>query len=184
VLEAVFVPLVTGRLVLEPIAERHAEAMFAVLCDESLYRYMPSEAPKSLGELRDRYRLLEGGVSPDGQHQWLNWVIVPALHAVGIGYVQATIRASGGPALMGWTVGRASQRRGYAREAVAAVCSHLAAHGIAEIHATIDARNAASIGVAEASGFRHEHAFVSEDVIDGVRATDYGYVLRIADASA
>ena len=58
-LAALFVPLATSRLVLEPVAERHAEAMFAVLGDAALYRYMPSEAaslPVTVREDRSRSR--------------------------------------------------------------------------------------------------------------------------------
>ncbi len=79
---------------------------------------------------------------------------------------------------MGWTIGRAAQGRGYARESVRAVCRHLMLNGVAELRATIDVRNAPSIAVAESVGFIREATGMSEDVLDGVRGTDHHYVLR------
>jgi [ribosomal protein S5]-alanine N-acetyltransferase len=173
-----FIVIHTARLLLEPITEGHAESMFRVLDDPSLYRYMPSEIPTSLARLRKRYGLLSSGVSPDGSQLWLNWVVSPLEDRIPIGYVQATIPVSLGHAQMGWTIGRTAQGRGYARESVRAVCSHLMHNGVAEVRATIDVRNSPSISVAESVGFVREATVMSEDVLDGVRGTDHQYVLR------
>ncbi len=168
----------TARLLLEPITAGHAEAMFRVLDDRSLYCYMPSEIPPSVAWLRERYDLLSRGVSPDASQLWLNWVISRIEDRTAIGYVQATIPVSLNRALMGWTIGRAAQGRGYARESIRAVCGHLMLNGVAELRATIDVRNASSISVAESVGFIREATRMSEDVLDGVRGTDHHYVLR------
>ncbi|MFY9663090.1 MAG: GNAT family N-acetyltransferase [Candidatus Cybelea sp.] len=173
-----FVAIRTARLFLEPIAERHAEGMFRVLDDPSLYRYMPSEIPTSLAWLRERYRVLSQGVSPDKSQLWLNWIVSRRQDRTPIGSVQATIPLGLGHALMGWTIARAAQGHGYAREAVAAVCSHLIRNGVIELRATIDVRNEPSISVAQSAGFAHEATAISEDVLDGVRGTDHHYVLR------
>jgi len=174
-----FISIHTTRLTLEPVAERHADAMFAVLDDPQLYRYMLSEIPDSLTSLRERYRMLTRGLSPDGSEMWLNWIVVPREDGVPIGYVQATIPTGEASALLGWTIGRHAQGWGLARESVRALCDHLAAAGVTELHATIDSRNARSIGLAEALGFVREATFASDDVLDGVRGTDHSYVLRI-----
>jgi RimJ/RimL family protein N-acetyltransferase len=173
-----FVALRTDRLVLEPVTESHAEGMLRVLNDPSLYRYMRNEVPTSLAWLREHYRALSAGVSPDASELWLNWIIAPIENRAPAGYVQATIPRNLDQALMGWTIGRASQGHGYAREAVSAVCSHLMLGGVSELRATVDVRNAPSISVAEGVGFVCEGAVRSEDVLDGVRGTDYRYVLR------
>lgn len=173
-----FIEIRTARLLLEPITEGHAEGMFRVLDDPSLYRYMRSEIPTSLPWLRERYRALSLGASPDASQLWLNWIVSRLEDRTPIGYVQATIPLSLGHALMGWTIGRAAQRLGYARESVRAVCSHLMRNGVAEVRATIDARNAPSISVAQSVGFVREATAISEDVLDGVRGTDHHYVLR------
>lgn len=173
-----FIAIGTARLLLEPIAEGHAEGMFRVLDDPSLYRYMVSEIPTTLAWLRARYRVLSTGVSPDSSQLWLNWIVSRREDGAPIGYVQATIPLSLDHALLGWTIGRTAQGHGYARESIRAVCSHLMRNGVAELRATIDVRNAASIAVAESVGFVCEATAISEDVLDGVRGTDHHYVLR------
>ncbi|MBV8067424.1 MAG: GNAT family N-acetyltransferase [Candidatus Eremiobacteraeota bacterium] len=173
-----FVLIRTARLLLEPITEGHADEMFRVLADPSLYHYMPSEIPTSLVWLRERYRVLSRGLSPDASQLWLNWIVSRMEDRRAIGYVQATVPPSLDHALMGWTVGRATQGHGYARESVRAICSHLMRNGIAEVRATIDVRNAPSISVAESVGFVREATAMSEDVLDGIRGTDHHYVLR------
>lgn len=173
-----FIVLRTARLLLEPITEAHAEGMFRVLHDPSLYLYMPSEIPASLAWLREHYRVLALGVSPDASQLWLNWIVSRLEDRDPIGYVQATIPRSLDHAVMGWTIGRAAQGHGYARESVRAVSSHLIRNGVAEVRATIDVRNALSISVAESVGFVRKATVISEDVLEGVRGTDYQYVLR------
>ncbi|MFY9860010.1 MAG: GNAT family N-acetyltransferase [Candidatus Cybelea sp.] len=173
-----FIVIRTARLLLEPITEGHAEGMFHVLDDPSLYRYMPSEIPTSRAWLRERYRALSLGVSPDASQLWLNWIVSRLEDRTPIGYVQATVPLSLVHALMGWTIGRATQGHGYARESVRAVCGHLLRNGVAEVRATIDVRNGPSISVAESVGFFRETTATSEDVLDGVRGTDHHYVLR------
>lgn len=175
-----FIVIRSARLLLEPITEGHAEAMFRVLNDPSLYDYMPSEAPASPEWLRERYRVLSLGVSPDASQVWLNWIVSRLDDRIPIGYVQATVPLSLDYALMGWTIGRAAQGRGYASESVRAVCNHLMRNGIGEVRATIDVRNAPSIAVAERVGFVREATAVSEDVLDGVRGNDHHYALRVS----
>lgn len=179
-----FILIRTARLSLEPITEGHAEAMFRVLEDPSLYRYTPSEIPTSLAWLRERYRVLSLGMSPDASQLWLNWIASRLEDRTPIGYVQATMPRSLGHALMGWTIERAAQGHGYARESVRAVCSHLMRHGVAEVWATIDVRNAPSISLAESIGFVREATAISDDVLDGVRGDDHHYVLRAPSTQA
>ena len=64
----------TSNLTLEPQIAAHAEEMFAVLGDPAIYLY-ENEPPPSLEWLRDRFTRLETRRSPDGNEQWLNWVI-------------------------------------------------------------------------------------------------------------
>ena len=180
--ELPFSEIQTHRLLLEPIAERHAQAMFEVLDDPTLYRYMPSEIPASAGALRQRYRFLARGRSPDGSQAWLNWIVCPLEGCIPIGYVQATVGIGSRLALLGWMIGRAAQGRGYARDAVRALCEYLVQHGIDEMRATIDVRNAASLAVAVGSGFTRDSTVRSEDVLDGVRGMDHNYVLRASRA--
>jgi ribosomal-protein-alanine N-acetyltransferase len=85
-------------LILEPQTVTHAEEMFTVLSDPAIYE---NEPPPSLEWLRARFARfarLESRRSPDGQEQWLNWVIrLPTSDLAG--YVQATVRSNGRTAI-------------------------------------------------------------------------------------
>src|SRR5258706_7258042 len=63
-----------GDLRLLPQVAAHADEMFVVLSDPMIYQY-ENEPPPSIEWLRDRFARLEARRSPDGRHQWLNWVI-------------------------------------------------------------------------------------------------------------
>ncbi len=62
-------------LVLEPLTVAHAEAMFALLSDPALYRYIDEAPPADVDHLRARYARLERRESADGRQRWLNWVV-------------------------------------------------------------------------------------------------------------
>jgi [ribosomal protein S5]-alanine N-acetyltransferase len=81
--------LFAGDLRLEPQVAAHAEAMFVVLRDPAIYEF-ENEPPWSVDEVRERFTELESRRSPNGQEQWLNWVVrLPSGELAG--YVQATI---------------------------------------------------------------------------------------------
>ena len=86
-----------GALTLEPQTAAHAEEMFVVLSDPAIYQY-ENRPPPSLEWLRARFARLESRQSPDGQEQWLNWVVRLSTSEL-IGYVQATVSPSGGAAI-------------------------------------------------------------------------------------
>ena len=113
----------TASLTLEPQMAAHAEEMFAILSDPAIYAY-ENEPPASIEWLRDRFVKLESRRSPDGQEQWLNWVIrLPDSKL--IGYVQATVRANGGAAIA-YVLSSAHGGRGLAWQAVHAMIGELA----------------------------------------------------------
>jgi len=143
----------TDDLVLEPLAARHAEAMFEVLSDPALYRYLDHPAPPSVEHLRDVYTRLETRRSPDGRELWLNWVVRPT-GGPPVGYVQATVTAN----REAWVAFVFSSRhwgRGYATQATQAVIGHLtAAQGVTRFLATVEAENQRSIRLLERLAFR------------------------------
>lgn len=173
-----FVPLTTARLRLEPIRANHAELMLDGLRELSLYAYQTDEPPGDLASLRARYARLSAGRSPDGTQHWLNWILVPRAGGGAAGYVQATVAQDLGSAEIGYLVLGAHQRRGFAGEAVGALVRHLFAAGVAVLRATVDTRNAPSIALLERLEFHREGTRLSDDVIDGLRWTDFDYVRR------
>jgi ribosomal-protein-alanine N-acetyltransferase len=142
---------VTARLRLEPLTVAHAEPMFPVLSDPSLYLFLDSSPPESVELLRERYAKLEAGVSPDGSQCWLNWIVV--LPSEGpIGFVQATV--VGTTAWVAYFLGKAHWSRGYATEATNAMLSHLCSvYETSLFRATVELANSRSIALLRGLGF-------------------------------
>ena len=163
----------TQRLVLEPLAVRHADEMAPVLDDPRLHRYIGGE-PLTLGELRARYAHLDAGPAPFHQEYWLNWVVRRARDGQAVGYVQATVAPAApgftvtppsagstvtpGPprhtASVAWVIGMPYQGFGFATEAARALLDWLLAHGVGSVVATIHPGNRASAAVASRIGLR------------------------------
>jgi ribosomal-protein-alanine N-acetyltransferase len=180
---ALFVPLETERLLLEPIRADHAEGMYEGLRDPSLYAYQTDEPPRDLASLRARYARLASGHSLDELANWLNWILIVRDGGGAAGYVQATVEKGLRSAEIGYLVLPAHQRQGFGGEAVGAMVAHLFAAGVGVLRATVDVRNAASIGLIEGLGFARTGTRRSDDVIGGVRGFDHDYVLRAPRAS-
>lgn len=175
---ALFVPLDTQRLRLEPIRADHADAMFDGLREPSLYAYQTDEPPPDVAWLRVRYARLAAGHSADELAHWLNWILVRRDDGAAAGYVQATLWKDFSSAEIGYLVLPAQQRRGFGAEAVGAMAAHLLEAGAGALRAVIDERNAGSIALIERLGFTRTHTRRSDDVIGGVRWLDHEYVLR------
>jgi len=143
--------LETERLRLEPLTAAHADEMAPLLDDPTLHTYVGG-APLSLDELLARYARQEGGLSPDGRERWLNWICRERRSGVAVGFAQATVDEDAGYAEVAWVIGSAYQGRGYAAEAAAMMVARLGEAGIRVIVAHIHPDNAASAGVARATG--------------------------------
>ena len=140
-------------LVLEPLTAAHAEAMFALLSDPVLYRYIDEAPPADVDKLRARYRRLESRTSADGGEAWLNWIVREPGQPP-LGFVQATV-LDDGSAWVAYLLGSAHQGRGHATRATAAMLAHLeAAHGTTRLLANVELENLASIRLLQRLGFR------------------------------
>ena len=153
----------TDRLDLIPLKREHAENMFSVLSDATLYEYTGDVPPASVAELRARYARLEVRRSPDGAEWWLNWVLSETATGMSIGWAQVTVTAS--YADLAWVVGTRWQRRGYATEATRALIVWLQCAGVKVIRAKVHPTHAASQRVAANVGLlRTPEAIDGEDV--------------------
>ena len=115
----------THGLTLVPQTAAHADEMFVVLSDPAMYEY-ENAPPPSVEWLRARFAKLESRQSPNGQEQWLNWVIrVPSSEL--IGFVQATVRPNGSAAIA-YELASAFWGRGLARQATEAMINELVQH--------------------------------------------------------
>lgn len=122
--------------------------MVGVLADSTLYSFTGGTAP-DLEALQERYRAQIAGPPRDGE-TWHNWVIRQNDAGGAVGFVQATVIDDS--ADVAWTIGPAWQRRGYAREAAAAMSDWLLSNGVRRLTAHIHPEHTASMGVATAIG--------------------------------
>lgn len=141
----------TAFLTLEPQTITHAEQMFVVLSDPAIYAF-ENEPPPSLEWLRARFAKLESRQSPDGQAQWLNWVVrLPTSEL--IGFVQATVHLNGF-ADIAYVFASAHWGRGLAREAVEAMIAELIAHyPVRALSAVLKRDNVRSLKLLDHLGF-------------------------------
>jgi [ribosomal protein S5]-alanine N-acetyltransferase len=144
--------LAAGSLVLEPLVVGHAEAMFELLSDPELHRFLDHPPPSSIERLRGVYQQLESRQSPDGSQHWLNWVLRSPAGPL-LGYVQATVTRPD-DAWVAYILARAHWGRGLAASAMRAMLEHLkTAYGVRRFLATVEADNLRSIRLLERLGF-------------------------------
>lgn len=141
----------TGTLTLEPQVAAHAEEMFVVLSDPAIYEY-ENEPPQSLHGLRERFAELESRQAPNGQEQWLNWVIrLPSFQL--IGYVQATVYPSRRAAIA-YELSSTYWGRGLARQAVQGMISELVEHyEVRSLSSVLKRENQRSMRLLQCLGF-------------------------------
>jgi len=141
-----------GELLLEPLRVAHAEAMFKVLREPRLYRYLDYPPPPSVEHLRAVYERLEKRKSPDGADRWLNWVVRENAGPP-IGFVQATV-LPGGAAWVAYVIGVARQGHRLGTLATALMVDHLATdYGVKRYLASVEADNEPSIRLLKRLGF-------------------------------
>jgi RimJ/RimL family protein N-acetyltransferase len=146
-------PLETERVSLEPLRVAHADEMAALLDDERLHRFIGGQ-PRTLEDLRDRYRQQVTGWSVSASDRWLNWVVRERAGGAAVGGMQATLRVEAREVVaeLAWILGTAFQGRGYAREAAAAMIAWLRDEGADRLFADIDPGHEASQRVARSLG--------------------------------
>ena len=169
--------LLSPRLRLEPLVAAHAASMFDGLVDPACYRYIPQDPPTNLDDLTARYRRLESRRSPDETEAWLNWALIDR-DGKAHGYAQATIDLTSKEAWIAYFVFTASQRLGYAKEALAKLLPELReAYGIVKFTAEIDTRNVASIRLVESLGFLLTQHVKDVDEFKGSMSDEFHYSL-------
>ena len=152
-----------GPVVLEPQVVAHAAEMFVVLSDPAIYEFENSP-PKSVASLTQRFARLESRVSPDGEEQWLNWVIRLPSGALA-GYVQATI-ARDRTAHIAYELASKFWRRGIGSAAVSAMLKELAiSYGVYTCVATLKERNYRSLALLRSLGFERSGSPNSGEIV-------------------
>ena len=168
----------TAELVLEPLTVAHAEAMFPVLSEPALYRYLDYGPPPSVEHVRGVYAKLEKRASPEGSETWLNWIVCLRSSCAPIGFVQATLVVQS-TCWVAYLLSGAHWGRGYARAATGAMLLHLTErYGATEFLATVEGANARSISLLERLAF--ERATLEEVAPHGLSSTELLFKRRAA----
>jgi RimJ/RimL family protein N-acetyltransferase len=142
--------------------------MVAVLGDPELYRYTGGEPPSET-DLKARYANQVTGSEVRGE-SWLNWIVRLAGSQRPVGFVQATVNASG--AELAWVIAVGEQGRGNASEAASAMASWLRNKGVETFDAHIHPLNSASIRVATSLGMTDTGAV--DDIGEHIFSTSAG----------
>jgi ribosomal-protein-alanine N-acetyltransferase len=171
----------TPRLLLEPVATRHAEEMFARLGDVRLYEHVPQDPPVSLDAVRERYARLSTRRSPDGDELWLNWVTRDRVDGACRGTLQATVRRNAS-AYIAYEVLPPFWRQGLGREACARMIAWLADElGVQRFEAEVDTLNVASLRLLEHLGFQRAGWRAGADHFKGRSSDEWTLHLAASD---
>jgi len=142
----------TARLRIEPMVLADAQALFVVLSDLALYRYMAGPPPCTVADLARTIARREAHNAIPEVEPSLNWAIwLPSGQPVG--HVQATLAA--GEAWVGYALASSHWGLGYATEALHGLVARLReVSGIERCLGVVEADNSASIRVLGRLGFR------------------------------
>jgi RimJ/RimL family protein N-acetyltransferase len=146
-------PVFTPRLELRRTRLKDAAAMFEALRDPAIYAYIPRSPPTEVADVEQRFARIMQETAPGRAGQWLNWTVWLRENSTPIGMTEATVQPDGAVSI-GYMFDPRCWRRGFGREAVAAMLGLLATHGATAFEATIDIRNEASRALAASRGFK------------------------------
>lgn len=156
-------PLVSARLLLEPVRERDADEVWPQYGQAGNWTYFPALRPQSLADVRARFARWERGYAGDEAQIWENWLCRLKAGGTAIGTAQATIVPDHRAATIAYGVFPAHRRRGYAAEAARAIVAHLRTeHATRCVRAEVDPRNVASWRLLESLGFRRSARSAAE----------------------
>ena len=172
--------LLSDRIILEPIAEAHAEEIWALFSDPLLHLFVPQELVP-LEKIRERCMRWSSRRSSDSRELWLNWAARHRDTGQVIAHFQVGVNASHDEvATIGYLVSRTYQQQGYASEGLTAVFKFLRDQlGISEVKAWSDTRNLASHRLAEKLGMVKVDLIKDADFFKGSSSDEYVFSKRL-----
>lgn len=169
----------TERLSLEPLQPKHANSLFSLLQEKSIYQYIPQKPPISLKELEQRYQKLATRLSPDNSEAWLNWAVYHDRHQVYIGQLEATVFTNRSSQIA-YLFSPLFWGHGYAYEGCRHIIINLCQnYNLKEINAETDTRNLASIRLLQKLGFVIIKTNKNADFFKGSFSDEYVFCLKV-----
>lgn len=171
------ITLATKRLTIKPLEIVDAGALFPILRESAIYRYIPDHPPTSRDDLKERFRRYCEGPSPGQNEEWFNWLVALKDQGLSVGTLQATIFERTRSASIAYLFGPAFWKQGLATEAVSAlICWLLLDKKVLSVTADIDTRNEASIKLVQRLGFRLTRVTPQADFFKGSSSDEYSFV--------
>lgn len=146
--------LKTERLILRRFTEQDMEALFLILRDEEVNRFLPWFPAESMEEARQFYE--ERFASNYAQPQGYAYAICLQEDNVPIGYIKVEMEA---PHDLGYGLRREYWHRGIVTEAAKAVVAQVKQDGLPYITATHDRNNPRSGGVMRNVGMTYRYSY-------------------------
>ena len=146
--------LETERLILRKFTEQDMEALFLILQDEEVNRFLPWFPAESMEEARQFYE--ERFASNYAQPQGYAYAICLQEDNVPIGYIKVEMEA---PHDLGYGLRREYWHRGIVTEAAKAVVAQVKQDGLPYITATHDRNNPRSGGVMRNVGMTYRYSY-------------------------
>lgn len=145
-----------------------------------MHRFVPHDPPQTVSDVEAIFRHFLAGP----QSRWYNWIVIVRESGEAIGSVQIT-KLAGGVALFGYWLLRPFWRRGFGREACAAVLEWLRADpDVRRAAADVDTRNVASIGLVESLGFTRVRVTKDADFFKGETSDEARYELALNEPAS
>jgi ribosomal-protein-alanine N-acetyltransferase len=171
-------PIVTARLVLEPLLAAHAPVLFAPLQDERIYGWISAQPPVDLERVRQLWNQRESRLSPDGEEAWLNWAVRRASDGAYLGKVDAVVDSRSVATNLGYLFFPEFWNQGYASECARAVVEHFARRSVLLVYACVTLGNLPSERALLRAGFTRTRIIPDNDRIRGKLYDDVEYVHR------
>ncbi len=158
-----FAPIVGERVLLRPLLRAEARLVIAYRRDPQVARFQ-GWGVVDPGEIERDLAAMEPRTPCDVPGPWFQLAIVERERDLLVGDLGVRVLSEAQDnAEIGYTVAPAYQGRGYATEAVSAICAWLLGpRGLARVIAIMDGRNTPSISVAESAGFTRAAAIESK----------------------
>ena len=170
--------LPTLRLRLEPLGAHHALMLFDAIRHPAIYEWISLAPPANLEWLEARWARVASALDCAVDTFDLGWAVQRVEDGAWIGKLDAEVHANGVASNVGYLLVPEFWRRGYAAEAVRALCDHLAGCGVIEQRATVTLGNLASERVLERAGFARSRILPGNDTIRGVSMDDVEFIRR------
>jgi [ribosomal protein S5]-alanine N-acetyltransferase len=162
---------------LEPITSKHGILLFESLQDEDMYKYIPTNPPKSKEDLISKFKVWENRFSPDKNETWINYAIQDNETKEYLGLLQATLIKNGNNYIAYEVIPR-FWGKGIATQTMKQFIDYLFSYfDINSLKAHIDTRNTASIQLIKKLQFEQIQFLPNADFFKESNSDEYVFEL-------